>query len=349
MEYSQLNFDSCKPAHQQMEGDNHMRHLHSLADLEPAEIIDLVERCAQIAKGDHPDPKMLAGKTVGLYFNRVSTRTRTAFAVAASRLGANVITYGPHELQISTGETLADTGGMLSLYLDALVVRTYAQEEINELASRATIPIINALTEEEHPTQGIADVATIQQELGSVRDCHVLFAGEGHNIAASLTLALACYRGVRLSLFSPHGFELSRDILFIAQQRAAASGATITEIDTLAGLPRAADVVYTTRWRSMGQEKTMAEWRSRFSPCQVNSRLLNRAGHSRTIFLHDLPADRGAEVSDDVLDGSSSRVIQQARNKLASAVTALEWCTEARTSPLNVRMTPRITPHKVSA
>ena len=307
-----------------------MHNLFSIAELDPGHLTSLVNRCADLGNGELDNiPRCFFGRSVGLYFERVSTRTRTSFAVAANRLGGNVVAYAPGELQIATGETLSDTGMVLSLYLAALVVRTHTQGTLRALASNATIPIINALTEEEHPTQAIADLATIKREFGSIEGRHLLFVGEGHNIAASLALALACYRGVTISLASPENFGLPRQTIEAIRKRSLASHATLNIINSLSDLPDNVDVVYTTRWQSMGQEKSPPTWRSFFDPYRVDLAFMKRVGGRDCIFMHDLPAQRGAEVADDVLDGPASRVLDQSRNKLRSAIAALEWCVES--------------------
>ena len=191
------------------------------------------------------------------------------------------------------------------------------------------MPVINALTDEEHPTQAIADVATIKQEFGTLEGVHVLFIGEGNNIARSLVLALTCYSGVTVSLVSPDGFGLPEDTMALARSRAAMHGSKIENVGKLRDLPCSAEVVYTTRWRSMGQDKQPSNWRSLFEPYRVNVELIERVGSARSIFLHDLPAERGAEVTDAVIDGPSSRVFAQARNKVASAIASLEFCTRS--------------------
>lgn len=297
--------------------------LITLSSLDDGDVRGLVERACHFGLAPAAEPT-LSRKRVGLLFERPSTRTRTAFALAAQQLGAWTISYGPADLQTSTGETLRDTGQLLAQFLDCLVVRTHHNWALEQL--NLHIPVINALTEEEHPTQAIADIATMVQERGSMDGLHIAFLGEGGNIAKALCLAASRYPGVRLSVVSPRGFGLSDDFLQLLCRLCRASGAAVEQLyDDVNEVARPIDVVYTTRWMSMGQEKAPEGWRELFRPLAVTPALMAALGHPATIFLHDLPAERGAEVADKVLDGPWSRVLVQARNKLYGAMAVLEW------------------------
>ena len=301
-----------------------IRHLLSIEDLADEELRHLVERGAAFASGGAPWSTTLAGRVVGIYFRRTSTRTRTAFSSGALRLGAQIISYGPHDLQENTGEAVADTARVLSGMLDALVIRTAdAPEEMRVLADQERMAVVNAMSSDEHPTQAISDLTAMTRHFGRVQRLRVLYVGEGNNTASALALALARYEGVELRLRTPPGYGLPADKAGAACGRAATSGATIEERHTMDDLPAEVDVVYTTRWQTTGTSKADPDWRSTFAPFAVDERLMARFPNA--VFMHDLPAHRGEEVSAPVLEGASSIVFMQAQTKLYSAMAVLEW------------------------
>ena len=306
-----------------------MKHLLSLADVGPDNLARLVTDSIDIASGRADHQKPLAGKAVGIFFRATSTRTRTAFTVGAQRLGASTIAYGPGDLQIATGETYQDTGRVLSGLLDALVIRTNgALDEMKALASQNKMAVINAMSENEHPTQGIADLVTIQEAMGRLQGVHVLYLGEGNNTAAALALAISMTPKMRLTLMTPQGYEVQSGIIETACEFARASRTVIEPRHKMSDLPRDVDVVYTTRWQTMGVLRSDPDWRVRFKPYGVTKELMAQVSKpSGTIFLHDLPAVRGEEVTDEVLDGPQSRVLRQAQHKMTSAMALLSWCT----------------------
>jgi ornithine carbamoyltransferase len=291
----------------------------------------LVDRALMMARGDYGNKLPLAGKLVGIYFRRSSTRTRTAFSAGAINLGANIISYGPDDLQIVTGETVGDTARVLSNYLDALVVRTNdSVEEMRAMTAQNEMAVINAMSEGEHPTQSIADLVTIKEEFGRLHDVHVLYLGEGNNTAAALALAVAQTRGMRLTLATPEGYGLPDGLMNTAATLAAQSGSAVAQRHDLGELPRDVDVVYTARWQTMGVPKPDSDWRTKFEPYKVTAALMERvSASSKSVFLHDLPAVRGGDVDDEVLDGPQSRAFRQAYHKMTSAMAVLEWCVAA--------------------
>lgn len=304
-----------------------IRHVVSLAALGPESVAGLVERSIDISNGKADGQTPLAGKVVGIYFRGSSTRTRTSFSVGALKLGAHIITYGPQDLQMATGETVEDTGRVLSGYLDALVVRTNAAEaEMQALACQDSMAVINAMSSEEHPTQALADLATIREAFGRLDGVHVLYLGEGNNSASALAYALGQTPGTRLTLATPAGFGLPPAQLERAQALARDHGSEISEQHHVDTVPAGVDVVYTTRWNTMGVTKADPEWRSKFRPFSVSPELMARVSNSsKTIFMHDLPAVRGDDVHDEVLDGPQSWAWRQARYKMWSAMAVLEW------------------------
>lgn len=305
-----------------------MRHVLSLTEIGPESLAMLVDDALEIAAGRGVSDQLLRGRVAGIYFRGTSTRTRTAFTVGAMKLGAGVIAYGPNDLQLVTGESLPDTARVLSGYLDFLVIRTNAPvEEMRTLASSDEMSVINAMSDNEHPTQAIADLTTIKEGLGGLSGVHVLYVGEGNNSAAALALAVAMTEDMRLTLVTPEGYGLADEVLKTAEGLARRSGARVEQLYDISALPANVDVVYTTRWETMGVAKPDPDWRSKFGPYRVTARMMSEVSRpSGTIFLHDLPAIRGAEVADEVLDGPQSLAFRQARHKMTSAMSVLKWC-----------------------
>jgi ornithine carbamoyltransferase len=301
-----------------------MPSLISLSDVTSGELATLVTRAVEFGAGASATP--LSGRAVGSYFRRTSTRTRTAFWRAATKLGADVITYGPDDLQLTTGESLGDTARVLSGYLDALVVRTNGDiAELRELAQASDLPVVNALTEFEHPTQALADLATIQEEFGTLAGRHLLYVGEGNSTAQALAQATALTPDFTLTLVTPAGYGLPAEVFAGADGR-------VRQHHDLDELDKPVDVVYTSRWQTMGVSKADSNWRVAFDPYKVTAELLERVSYAWTVFMHDLPAIRGQEVADEVLDGPRSRAWRQAYHKMTSAMAVLEWSTATRSS-----------------
>lgn len=302
-----------------------MRHLVSLDDLADEDLRAIVRRAVRLAGTPRSASTSLQGDVVGIYFRKTSTRTRTAFSAGALRLGAQIIAYGPGDLQTNTGETIEDTGRVLSSMLDVLVARTAADPaELRTLADQDRMAVINAMSEDEHPTQALADLTTLARRFGHIDGLRVLYLGEGNNSAAALALALSRFPGAELHLRTPPEHGLTPAVLTRAQAHAARTGASIVELHDPDDRPDGVDVVYTTRWETTGTSKPDPDWRKVFAPFQVTTELWRTSPDA--VFLHDLPAHRGEEVSTEVLDGPHSLAFAQAENKLYSAMAALEWC-----------------------
>lgn len=303
-------------------------HFLSLADLGAESLSRLVERSLAMAAEDGRRTQPLKGKIVGIYFRRSSTRTRTAFTVGAIRLGATTIAYGPTDLQIVTGETISDTARVLSGFLDALVIRTndpIAEMEI--FAGQNDMAVINAMSENEHPTQAIADLATLREEFGRLNGIHVLYLGEGNNTVVALALAVSQMPGMRLTVVTPEGYGLDAALLEKAAGLARKNGACVEQHHDMGNLPKSVDAVYATRWQTMGVPKPDPNWMELFAPYRVTPDVMSLVSKpSGTIFLHDLPAVRGGDVLDEVIDGPQSRAFRQAQHKLSSAMAILESC-----------------------
>ncbi|NUL32359.1 ornithine carbamoyltransferase [Streptomyces lunaelactis] len=302
-----------------------VRHFISLDDLTDEELHAVAERGAEFADRAAGAERPLDGCVAGIYFAKTSTRTRTAFSAGAQRLGASIVAYGPGDLQTNTGETSEDTGRVFSRMLDVLVARTAGpQAEMRAWARQDRMSVINAMSAEEHPTQAIADLVTLLGQFGRVKGLRVLYLGEGNNTAVALALALSRYPGVELELRTPRGYGLAADVLESASKHAARCGASVRESHDLDDLPRDVDAIYTTRWQTTGTTKPDADWRERVAPFQVGARLWETSPDA--VFLHDLPAHRGDEVTAEVLDGPRSIAFAQAENKMHSAMAVLEWC-----------------------
>jgi len=304
-----------------------VRHLLSLLDVGPENVSRLVDLSLELAEnGSRTQP--LKGKIVGIYFRRSSTRTRTAFTAATIKLGGTPIAYGPNDLQLSTGETIEDTARVLSQYLDALVVRTNDSiDEMRAFASQPNMSIVNAMSDTEHPTQALADLVTIQDVFGRLNGIKILYLGEGNNTASALAYAVSMIEGMQLLLVTPEGYGLPSSVIETANQLGQERGSVVEQHHDPANLPRGFDVVYTTRWQTMGVSKPDPNWREKFLPYTVSEEMMKRVSKNGTVFMHDLPAVRGDDVVNEVLDGSQSVAFLQAKHKMTSAMGVLAWCT----------------------
>jgi ornithine carbamoyltransferase len=302
------------------------RNLITLEDLTDSELYDIVTRGVDFATGRAKPEKVLAGKTTAIYFRKTSTRTRCAFSVAALKLGSDIVLIGPNDLQENTGETIEDTAKILSSMFDCLVARTAAsQSEMEILAAQERMAVINAMSTEEHPTQGLTDLTTMKQHFGEISGLDVLYLGEGNNSAVALTLALSRYPKTKLHLMTPPGYGLNPQVFELAQHHAQVHGSEVFEHHDMNKLPKSdIDVVYTTRWQTTGTNKPDPLWRKVFYPFRVTEAILER--YPNAIFMHDLPAHRGEDVEAIVIDGPKSIVFTQAENKMNSAMAVLEHC-----------------------
>jgi ornithine carbamoyltransferase len=306
------------------------RHLLSVAQLGQKNLIRLINRSVDFAAGRNDIGKPLEGKIIGIYFGKPSTRTRTSFTVGALKLGAQTVSYGPSDLQLATGETIRDTARVLSLYLDALVVRTNgAFAEMEDWADQDQLSIINAMSENEHPTQAIADLSTIKEAFGKLEGIHLLYLGEGNNTAAALALAVAQVPGMKATFVTPRRYGLPENVLARASEMAGINDSAIEHHHSMSKLPRNVDVVYATRWQTMGEPHVDREWRKAFAPYSLTGSILRDVSRPPgAIVLHDLPSVRGEDATDEVLDGRQSRVWRQAQHKMFSAMAVLLWCLE---------------------
>ncbi|MFJ8834340.1 ornithine carbamoyltransferase [Micromonospora aurantiaca] len=295
----------------------------SLADLTPDVLGALARRSVDLYRDPAAHHEPLRGRLVGVVFTRTSTRTRTAFTAGIERLGGRAIGYGPGDLQTNTGESLAHTARTLGLMLDGIVIRTAGSlADMRLLSAESGLPVINAMAAEEHPTQGICDLATILLHRGSLDRVEVLYIGEGNNTATALAQGLSNFAGTRLHLLTPAGFGLPEDVLRTTAARAAGHGGSVIQTHDAASVPDSVEFVYTTRWQTTGTSKPNPDWREVFRPFHVDETFLART--PKALFLHDLPAHCGEEVTGAVLDGTRSIAWSQARMKLYSAMAVLE-------------------------
>ena len=288
------------------------RDLLSSADLSGEQTQALLQLASDLKAGRSPVD--LGGKTLGLIFSKASTRTRVSFSVAMARLGGQTIDLNPQVSQVGRGEPVADTARVLSRYVDALAIRTFAQDELEEYAHWATIPVINALTDLEHPCQALADYLTLQEAFGAVEGLTLSYVGDGNNVAHSLMLCGALL-GVNVRIGCPVGFEPDAAVLEQSRRLAAARGSEVAVLHEPVAAVRGAHALYTDVWASMGQEEEKAERERAFAGWCLNEELVAEADPS-AIVLHCLPAYRGLEISAGAMEGSSSRIFDQAENRL---------------------------------
>ena len=285
-----------------------VRHFLAIPDLKPSELADLFELAAEMKSGRYRE-QPLAGKTLGMIFAKSSTRTRVSFEVGAYQLGGHALFLSSRDIQLGRGEPIRDTARVLSRYLDGIMIRTFDHSDVEELARYSSVPVINGLTDQLHPCQVLADLFTVREHLGGWDGKVVAWVGDGNNMANSWINAAGTL-GFELRLACPRGYEPSRELL--DRNRAAA---TIIVTGDPREAVRGAHVVNTDVWASMGQEEEQAVRARAFAGYIVDERLM-RLADPDAIFLHCLPAHRGEEVSDEVIEGPQSRVWDEAENRL---------------------------------
>ena len=288
-----------------------MKHLLKLSDLTEAQILDLLDLADRLKDENkrgisHP---YLAGKSLGMIFQKSSTRTRVSFEVGMYQLGGQALFLSPRDLQIGRGEPIEDTARVLSRYLDGIMIRTFAQSEVEDLARFGSIPIINGLTDYAHPCQVLADLMTIRERKGDLRGRKLTFVGDGNNMANSL-IAGCIKVGMKVAIACPKGYEPDAELMRWASE----NGEFLCTEDVLLAA-RDADAVYTDVWASMGQEDEAAERRRAFSGYQVNAEVMAQAKPDAMV-LHCLPAHRGEEITADVLEAHADEIFEEAENRL---------------------------------
>jgi ornithine carbamoyltransferase len=276
-------------------------------------LLDLADRL-KAERRERIQHHLLPGRTLGMIFEKPSTRTRVSFSVGIAELGGTGLRLGTSELQLERGEPVRDTALVLSRYLDALMVRTFRQEVVDELAAYADIPVINGLTDEFHPCQAVADVMTIRERFGTLRGLRVAYVGDGNNVCHSLMVA-AAKLGAGVVVAAPDGFEPAAEVVDWARAAARTAGGEVSIVRDPDEAASGADVLYTDVWTSMGQEDERERRLRAFEGFAVDERLLGLAS-DRGIVMHDLPAHVGEEITEEVLYGTRSAVWDQAENRL---------------------------------
>jgi len=306
-----------------------MKDLLRTADLRPADLHELLRLAAMAKARPLRWRTQLAGRTVVLYFTKPSTRTRLSTETAVAHLGGTPVTVRPDELQLGRGETIEDTARVIGSYAAALVVRTFADEDLRRLAGAAAVPVVNALTDAHHPLQSITDVFTLTEIFGDLQGRTLAYLGAGNNVTHSL-LEASALAGMNVAVATPAGYEPDPGVVAVAQKLAAESGSFVhIGHDPLAAVA-GASAVYTDVWLSMGDElETRAARTAALTPFRVTTELMGLA-RPDAVFLHCLPAHRGEEVAAEVIDGPASRVFAQAANRLPVAQAVLHGLTADR-------------------
>lgn len=295
---------------------SYAKDLLDVATMPRQQVLDLLRLASSLKKKQRRGTphRLLHGKTLGLLFQKPSTRTRVSFEAGMNQLGGYAMVLPMSDIQLSRGETVADTARVLSRYLDGIVIRTYDHSIVEEWAAEATMPVINGLTDHSHPCQALSDLMTIQEIKGRLNGLSLSYIGDGNNVANSLIEAGAKV-GLRVVIGCPSGYQPDQRVIDRARMEGQSTGATIEVLENPLVAVKEADVVYTDVWISMGREREQARRLRTLAPYQLNKRLLQRAKPD-AIVMHCLPAHRGEEITADVLDGPQSVVIDQAENRL---------------------------------
>ena len=293
-----------------------MKDLLTINALTTEEIADILTLSAELKK-KQKNRQMdcpLIGRTLGMFFEKPSTRTRVSFEVGIYQLGGQAIVLPVSDLQIGRGETIADTARVLSRYIDAIVIRTFEHKIVEEWAGHASIPVINGLTDLHHPCQALADVFTIKEKKGNLNGLKLTYIGDGNNVAHSL-IEICAKTGIDIVLACPKGYEPDKKIVKDAIEDAKKQGSSINIIADPIKAANNADILYTDVWASMGQEKEHKKRLKIFKDYQLNKKLL-KAAKPDALVMHCLPAHRGEEITEDVLEGTNSVIFDQAENRL---------------------------------
>ncbi|MGX1807966.1 ornithine carbamoyltransferase [Nocardia sp. NPDC055321] len=301
-----------------------IRHFLRDDDVSPAEQAEILGIAAELKKAPLSARPLEGPRGVAVMFEKNSTRTRFSFEMGIAQLGGHAVVVDGRDTQLGREETLADTGRVLSRYVDAIVWRTFGQDRLDEMAGAATVPVVNALSNEFHPCQVLADLQTLRERKGDLAGRNLTFLGDGANNMSHSLLLGGVTAGLNVTIAAPAGFEPFGWIVELAQKRAAETGAKITFTNDPLAAAEGADALVTDTWMSMGQEGDGRDRVAPFRPFQVNADLLARAASDVTV-LHCLPAHRGEEITDEVLDGPHSAVWDEAENRLHAQKALLVW------------------------
>ncbi|MDA1330278.1 MAG: ornithine carbamoyltransferase [Chloroflexi bacterium] len=293
-----------------------MNDFLAIADHSPDEIRGLLERAATLKKefqggGNQP---ILKGKSLAMVFQKPSLRTRVSFEMGMQHLGGHAIYIGPSEIGLGQRESIADVAGVLEGYVDGIMARVFDHQHVLDLAQWSDVPVINGLSDYNHPCQALSDALTIQEHMKQDQKIKVTYVGDGNNVAVSL-MHISAKLGWDFTIANPQGFDMSKQAIEVGESIAKESGSHITRLTDPVEAIQDADVIYTDTWTSMGQEEETKKREAVFPPYQVNAALLAKAKPT-TIVMHCLPAHRGHEITDEVADGPQSALFPQAHNRL---------------------------------
>ena len=300
-----------------------VRHFVSVGDLTPGELARLLDDAVALKRDPVPADRPLRGRSLAMLFEKPSLRTRVSFEMGMVQLGGHATYLSPAEVGLGRRESVADVARVVSRYVDSIVLRTFAHETTEEFARWSSVPVINGLSDRSHPCQGLADILTVREKKGAAPDVVVTYIGDGNNVCHSLMLAVAL-AGQTLRIATPAGYEPDAQYLGRTKEIARGTGASLTLTSDPREATRGADVVYTDVWTSMGQEQEYERRRRDFQGYQLNAALLGLAKKD-AIVMHDLPAHRGEEITDDVMDGPQSAVFDQAENRLHAQKALVRW------------------------
>ncbi len=286
----------------------------SIQDLSRQEVMNILNLTMEMKNDSEHSMRLLERKSIGLVFQKPSNRTRVSFEVGISKMGGNCIYLGPHEINLGVRESTADVAKTLSRYLDGIVARTNTHADVLLLAQHSTVPVINGLSDLEHPCQALTDIFSVKEKFGKTEGLKMAFIGDGNNMCHSLMIGCA-KTGMHMNIATPPGYEPSRDFLLASEKIGKETGAKIAICDSPQSAVIGADVIYADVWVSMGQESEAEKKLHDFDGFQINADLVQGA-KDNYIFMHCLPAHRGEEVTADIIDGPHSIVFDQAENRL---------------------------------
>lgn len=295
-----------------------LRHLLSSSDFSPNEVAAVLALAHRVKR---ERPQVLVGRELALLFEKPSLRTRMSFEVGVRKLGGSTIYMAPQEVGIGEREAIKDVARAVSRYVDIVAVRTFGQSNVEEYAAHSTIPVVNALTEDEHPCQALADLLTLQEKLGDVRGHSLAYVGDGNNVAASLVVTAASL-GMDVRIASPPGYTLSESTILEATARASETGGAFHHGNDMLHAVTRAEAVYTDVWTSMGQEREAERRRIAFDGWQVNREVLDHAAPGAFV-MHDLPAHRSEEITDEAIESPGSIVFDQVENRTWAQVAVI--------------------------
>ncbi len=290
------------------------KDLLAITDLTPAQVAELFTLVKDMKAHPEKYTESCKGKALGMLFKKPSTRTRISFEMAIYQLGGTSLMFRPDELQLGKSESMADTARVMSRFIHAMMIRTFAHKEVEDFAKYATIPTVNGLTDYLHPCQGLTDYFTMTEKFGDLKGLKVTYVGDGNNVAHSLMFG-AVKVGAHITIATPKGFEPKPEVTELANRLAPLTGAKVTLVNDPVEGVKGANVVYTDVWASMGQEAEAKERERIFSGFQINMELMKHA-NPNWMFMHCLPAHRGSEVTDEVCDHPQSVIFDQAENRL---------------------------------